>query len=285
MMTPKKLHNLFGLKWNPFSPELPVEGLYLPAAISDFLWRIENCLVREGGFAVVDGDSGTGKSATLRLLADRLGSLPELRLAVLTHPSSHMADFYREMGELFGVPLRPHNRWCGFKALRQAWQEHLEHLRLRPVLLIDEAQELSTTLLAELRLLASACFDSQLLLTIVFAGDAKLSERLTAPELRPLVSRLRTRLHFTPVTSEVLLEYLRHLLATAGSPKLMSPELMNTLCEHSGGNLRALTNLANDLLATAVQREQPQLDEKLFLELVGEPRTRTTRNQRPTGRR
>lgn len=285
MMTNKKLHNLFGLKWNPFSPELPVEGLYVPASVNDFLWRIENCLVREGGFALVDGECGSGKSATFRLLADRLSGLPELRLAVLTHPSSHLADFYREMGELFGVPLRPHNRWCGFKALRQTWQEHLEHLRLRPVLLIDEAQELSTGLLAELRLLSSACFDSQILLTIVFAGDARLSERLTAPELRPLLSRLRTRLHFNPPPSEVLLEYLRHLLASAGSPKLMSSELMTALCEHSCGNLRALTNLANDLLATAVQREQPQLDEKLFLELVGEPRTRTTRTQRPAARR
>lgn len=285
MMTPKKLHNLFGLKWNPFSPELPVEGLYQPGAVTDFLWRIENCLVREGGFGLVSGEPGSGKSVTLRLLAERLSGVPELKVAVLTHPSSHLADFYREMGEVFGVPLRPHNRWCGFKALRQAWQEHLEHLRVRPVLLIDEAQELSSTLLAELRLLTSSCFDSQLLLTIVLAGDPRLSERLTAPELRPLASRLRTRLHLGPLSSENLQQYLRHLLAAAGGSKLMSPELMASLCDHSCGNPRALSMLSNELLAAAVQREQPQLDEKLFLELVGAPAARSGKAARSTARR
>jgi general secretion pathway protein A len=41
------------------------------------------------------------------------------------------------MGELFGVPLRPHNRWCGFKALRERWLAHIESTTVRPVLLVD----------------------------------------------------------------------------------------------------------------------------------------------------
>lgn len=284
-MNPKKLHNLFGLKWNPFSPELPIEGLHVPAAVSDFLWRIEHCLVREGGFAAIDGEPGSGKSVTLRLLAERLAGLPELKVAILTHPSCHLADFYREMGEAFGVPLQPHNRWCGFKALRQLWQEHLEQLRLRPVLLIDEAQELPTTVLAELRLLASACFDSRLLLTVVLAGDNKLSERLASPELRPLASRLRTRLHFQPLPSEHLREFLEHLLRAAGNAGLMSEGLITTLCQHCTGNPRALTILSNELLTAAVQRELTQLDEKLFLELVGNPASRAGKASRPTTKR
>jgi hypothetical protein len=74
----KKLLALYGLKWNPFSPELPTEALRATAAIENFVWRIEQGLVREGGFALVTGDVGTGKSVTLRLLAERLGSLPEV---------------------------------------------------------------------------------------------------------------------------------------------------------------------------------------------------------------
>ena len=54
--------------------------------------------VREGGFALIHGDPGTGKSVVLRLLAERLGRLPDVTVAVLNHPQSNLADFYRETG-------------------------------------------------------------------------------------------------------------------------------------------------------------------------------------------
>lgn len=285
MMNSKKLHNLFGLKWNPFAPGVPAEGLYVPRALEDFLWKAENVLVPEGGLALVSGDAGTGKSATLRLLAERLAPLRDLRVGVFTHPSSNLADFYREMGDVFGVALKPHNRWCGFKALRESWQEHIEQLQLRPVLLIDEAQELSAPLLAELRLLSSACFDSRILLTVVLAGDHRLSERLAAPEFLPIASRIRTRLVFPALPSEALQDYLRHLLDKAGNSRLMTPDLIPTVCDHSNGNLRSLTILGDELLAAAVQREHTQITEKLFLEVTQTATGATVKPKSPKGRR
>jgi general secretion pathway protein A len=166
----KKLLALYGLKWNPFSPELPTEALYVTPRIEQFYWRIEQHLIQEGGFALITGDPGTGKSVVLRLLAERLAQLRELRAGAIAHPSSNLADFYREMGDLFGVELKPHNRWGGFKALRERWLAHLEGTLLRPVLLIDEAQEMHPTVLNELRLLSSTQFDSRTLLTVVLAG-------------------------------------------------------------------------------------------------------------------
>src|SRR5437899_5656892 len=77
----KKLLALYGLKWNPFSPELPVEALRVTSALEDFAWRIEHSLVRDGGFALISGDVGTGKSVALRLLAERLAPLPDLTVA------------------------------------------------------------------------------------------------------------------------------------------------------------------------------------------------------------
>ena len=59
-MNAKKLLSLWGLKWNPFSPELPSEGLLVTAKIESFAWRVEQ-LVQEGGFALITGESGTGK--------------------------------------------------------------------------------------------------------------------------------------------------------------------------------------------------------------------------------
>lgn len=190
----KKLLALYGLKWNPFSPELPTEALYVTPRIEHFYWRIEQGLIQEGGFALITGDPGTGKSVVLRLLAERLRQLRDIAVGAITHPSSNLADFYREMGDLFGVELKPHNRWGGFKALRERWLAHLEGTLLRPVLLIDEAQEMHPAVLNELRLLSSTQFDSQILLTVVLAGDVRLSAKLRRDELLPLGSRLRTRL-------------------------------------------------------------------------------------------
>ena len=265
----KKLLALYGLKWNPFSPELPIEALHATAKVESFCWRVEQGLIREGGFALITGDPGTGKSVVLRMLAERLGQLRDLTVGAIAHPSGNLADFYREMGDLFGVELRPHNRWGGFKALRERWLAHLEGTLLRPVLLIDEAQEMNPTVLSELRLLSSMQFDSRNLLSVVFAGDGRLNSKLRRDELLPLGSRIRTRLIMEYASRDELADCLNHLLTSAGNARLMTTELTATLCDHAVGNYRVLTGMAGELLATAAQRELTQLDEKLFLELYG----------------
>jgi type II secretory pathway predicted ATPase ExeA len=267
----KKLLALYGLKWNPFAPELPSEALLVTPKIENFCWRIEQAHVREGGFALITGDPGTGKSVALRLLAERLAGHGELTVGALAHPQCFVSDFYRELGDLFGIELRPHNRWCGFKALRERWMAHIESTLLRPVLLIDEAQEMSPAVLTELRLLSSTRFDSRIILSVVLAGDARLTAKLRHEDLLPLGSRIRTRLALEYATRDELLACLRHLLGTAGNPKLMTPELMGTLCDHAAGNYRVLTTLGAELLAAAAQRECTQLDEKLYLEVFAVP--------------
>ena len=272
-MNPKLLA-LYGLKWSPFSAEVPSEALHISAALEHFLWRIEHSLVREGGFALISGEPGTGKSVALRLLAERLTPLNELSVAVMTHPQSHLADFYRELGELFGVSLQPHNRWQGFKTLRQRWQSHLETTRLRPVLLIDEAQEMSPSVLSELRLLGSSHFDSRQLLSVIFAADRRFSDKLRREELLPLGSRIRCRLALEPASREALFATLEQRLVSAGQPQLMSEPLKQTLCEHALGNFRILTTLAAELLDAGAQRELAQLDEKLYFEVFPPPSAR-----------
>jgi type II secretory pathway predicted ATPase ExeA len=133
--------------------------------------------------------------------------------------------------------------------------------------LIDEAQEMQPSVLNELRLLSSMQFDSRNLLSVVFAGDARLNHKLRRDELLPLGSRIRTRLMMEYASRDELSDCLNHLLSSAGAPHLMTKELTATLCDHAVGNYRVLTGMANELLSTAAQRELTQLDEKLFLEL------------------
>jgi type II secretory pathway predicted ATPase ExeA len=267
----KKLLALYGLKYNPFSTDVPVEALLATGRVEDFCWKIEHSHLREGGFAFVTGDPGLGKSAAMRILAERLGALREVTVGAVEHPQSNVADFYRELGEVFGVQLRPHNRWAGFRSLRERWIAHIESTLMRPLLLIDEAQEMSPTVLSELRVLSSTRFDSKIILGVVLGGDARLQERLRREELLALGSRMRTRLTLEHATRDELLACLRHRLKAAGNPTLMTAELMNTICEHALGNYRVMINIAADLLAAAARREQPQLDEKLYLEVFAPP--------------
>jgi type II secretory pathway predicted ATPase ExeA len=269
-----KLQSLYGLKFNPFRPDVPVEALFTTPTVDAFLRRVEHGIA-DGGYVMVTGDPGTGKSVALRLLHKRLESVRDVIVGTIEHPQSRTMDFYRELGDLFGVPLAAHNRWGGFKALRTRWADHITSTLSRPVLIIDEAQEALTPVFNELRVLASKELDSRQLLCVVFAGDARLVERFRSPDLLPLGSRIRRRLVLDYAQRDELLACLDHLLEIAGNPSLMTSELKATLADHAAGNYRVLMNLADELLSIGVDRDLPRLDEKLFLDgLVQPPKTK-----------
>jgi general secretion pathway protein A len=211
-MNPKLLA-LYSLKFHPFHTDVPTEALYTTPPVDAFLRRVELTL-SDGGFTLLTGDPGSGKTIAMRLLAERLRRLPNVIVGSIEHPQSRTSDFYRELGDLFGIPLTVHNRWAGFKALRTRWSEHIASTLMRPVLILDEAQEALTTVLSELRILASKDFDSRQLLCVVFAGDARLPERLRTAELLPLGSRIRRRLVLDYASRDELLACLDHLLET-----------------------------------------------------------------------
>ena len=277
----KTLLALYGLKWNPFAPGVPAEALHVSSRIDSFCRRVRH-LVAEGGFAVVTGDPGTGKSACLRILAEQLAAERDVKVGMISRPQANIADFYREMGDLFGVQLRPNNRWGGSKILRQSWQAHIDSALSRPVLIVDEAQEMTPPVLSELRLLTSAKLNSYILLTVVLAGDARLVERLRSDEFLPLDSRIRVRLPMERATPETLQACLRHLSHQAGAPALMTPEVIATLADHAQGNLRSLMIMADELLAAAAERQAERIDEALLFEacaLAPQPKAVTGRRR------
>ncbi|MHC4446925.1 MAG: ExeA family protein [Planctomycetota bacterium] len=278
----KELRALYGLKYNPFGEDVPIEALRVTPRVDDFGWRIEHGLAHEGGFAMITGDVGRGKSGALRLIADRLDRMREVTVGCIEHPQSSLADFYREMGDCFGVSLRPHNRWAGFRSLRQKWVGHIESTLMRPLLLIDEAQEMTPSVLNELRILSSTRFDSRSILSVVIAGDDRLPDKLRNPALLPLGSRIRTRLLLEAATVDELRECLTHRMKAAGNAKLMSKELGDTLCEHSLGSYRVLLGMAAELLAVAVRRQLDSLDEKLYLDVFTDQAPPPQKPSRPS---
>jgi general secretion pathway protein A len=261
--------NFYGLKWNPFENGVPNDSLVESPKINNFCWRIEN-LVMDGGYGLITGNPGTGKSAALRILDQRLGQIPDIHVGHLCRPQSSLADFYRELSEIFGVDFKSSNQWGGYKGLRKKWAEHIESNLFRPVLLIDEAQEMQSTVLNELRLLSSTGLDSKIIITVILSGDNRLIDKLRKPDLLPFLSRMRVRMHQDSLPKEELQELLVKSMARAGNNQLMNDELVKILSEHSTGNIRTLMIMSNTLLFEGLKRELKQLNEGLYLEVFNQ---------------
>ena len=154
----------------PSPPEVPTEALYVPPKVENFCWRIEQAHLREGGFALIHGDPGSGKSVVMRLLAERL---PAWRISPsgsstirrATSPTSTANSAISSPSPSASATAGAGSRRCA-PAGSITWAPP----PAGPSFLIDEAQEMTPVVLSELRLLASARFDSQSLLCVVLVG-------------------------------------------------------------------------------------------------------------------
>jgi general secretion pathway protein A len=265
----------FGLSFHPFAAAVPPTMCQVTPEMTHVIGRCDH-LILHGGFAVIVGEAGTGKSTLLRCLHARLADHTDLVTGILTRPQASVADFYRELGSLFSVSLAPHNRWAGARVLRERWLSHWGASRQRPILIVDEAQEMHLTVLNELRLLCAAELDAVSLLSVILAGDARLSEHLQERELLPLSSRIRIQYRTQAASIMELEQLLDHLLRRAGNAELMTDGLKHSLAEHACGNRRSLMHLADQLLDAALADPGCERIDEAFFTRIMRPATATT---------
>lgn len=263
----------FGLNSAPFSIAPDPRFLYMSErhreALAHLLHGIGGQGSNGGGFILLTGEVGTGKTTLCRCLLEQL---PEhVRLAYVLNPRLSPIELLQTVCDELRIaaPDNVHS----LKQLTDAVTQRLieNHRRgLNTVLMIDEAQQLSTEALEQVRLLTNLETTEKKLLQIILIGQPELQERLAQTELRQLAQRITARYHLLPLNLNETASYVLHRLqiaSAASTPLRRSPftsAALRSLQRYSGGIPRLVNTISERALLGGFAKNREQIDEKML---------------------
>lgn len=222
--------------------------------------------VKGGGFVMLTGEVGTGKTTIIRCLLEQLPANTEI--AIVLNPMANVHEMLSTICDEYGVFYEKSS--SGLKSLTDALYKYLlaNHTSGKnTVLLIDEAQLLSADVLEHIRLLTNLETDTQKLMQIILVGQPELNELLGQPRLRQLSQRITARFHLSPLTLEETHHYIGHRLAVAGMPKNknpFSPKIIKLIHHLSGGIPRMINIVCERTLIGAYGHNKLNIDKDIF---------------------
>jgi type II secretory pathway predicted ATPase ExeA len=240
----------FGLRASPFGVNPDPQFLYVMPHIKEALACLHYGIRTRKGFIVLTGEVGTGKTT---LLKSALASLSDARLATsyLFNPRLDVLDFFEFLLTDFGIPFTSRTKAHMLLRLNQ-WL--LERFRTgeTAVIVIDEAQHLSSELLEEIRLLTNLETSTEKLLQIVLAGQPELEQKLRQVSARQLRQRITLLCRTRALTREETRSYLAERLRIAGATApVFSPEAADAIYTYAKGIPRTINLLSEHALITA----------------------------------
>lgn len=253
--------SFFGLTEKPFAITPDPRYLYLSERHAEALAHLTYGIAEAGGFIQLTGEVGTGKTTVLRSLLQQLP--PHCDVALILNPRVTPAEFLQCICDELHVQV-PAAAAGSVKSLVDLLTHFLldAHGRSRRVvLMVDEAQNLSTDVLEQVRLLTNLETATQKLLQILLIGQPELRDVLARPELRQLAQRVTGRYHLEALRRPETIAYIRHRLRVAGATRdLFTPAALGELHRLSRGVPRIINVVADRALLGAYTREEHRVN-------------------------
>jgi general secretion pathway protein A len=254
----------FGLKQAPFSIAPDPRYLFMSERHREALAHLLYGVRGEGGFVVLTGEIGAGKTTVCRCFLEQIPK--RCNVAYIFNPKLTVEELLRTVCAEFRIPSRhPGGGAVAAADYVEALNEYL--LRMHAVghnnlLIIDEAQNLSADVLEQLRLLTNLETNERKLLQIVLIGQPELRALLARPEMAQLAQRVIARYHLGALSEAETTQYVGHRLAIAGLTGAvpMDRRAMRRIYRHSRGVPRRINLLCDRALLGAYSKGKAQLD-------------------------
>lgn len=256
----------FGLKENPFSIAPDPRYFYMSKGHGEALAHLVYGTNTDGGFILLTGEVGTGKTTVCRCLLDHLPENAEV--AFILNPKLTVEELLATICDEFGISYPEGN--TSNKLFVAAINDYLldaHEKGKRAILVIDEAQHLTIDVLEQIRLLTNLETNQRKLLQIVLLGQPELRRLLVQPQLRQLNQRITVRYHLAPLLKEEIVAYVNHRLSVAGFVRgqLFSKKPLSELYRLTGGIPRLINMICDRALIGTFVQGKDRVDNKTLL--------------------
>ena len=259
--------SFYGLREAPFAPTPDPKFLFQSARHREALAQLIYGVRERKGFIVLTGEIGTGKTTLLRTLLERLNA---------DTPVAYVHNSALNIEGLLEYVLQD---W-GVKSTAQSHAQRLFELNEflidqhrkggTPLLVIDEAQNLSVETLEAVRMLSNFETTNQKLMQILLVGQPELRTKLDLPELRQLKQRIGLRCHISPLSAEETRLYIRHRLRIAGAVDAgtFTDGAIQKIADYSGGTPRVINIVCDHCLLSGFADSKKRIDADTVREAV-----------------
>jgi len=261
----------FGLREKPFAITPDPRYLFMSERHAEALAHLMYGINEAGGFVQLTGEIGTGKTTLVRSLLEQMP--PNADVAVILNPRITPHELLLSICQEIGVQVAEPASYSS-KSLVDALNEHLldAHAKGRRVIVvIDEAQNLSTDTLEQVRLLTNLETASTKLLQIILIGQPELRELLASSSLRQLAQRITGRYHLEPLSRAESLAYIKHRLKIAGATgEIFTANALREAYRVSDGVPRVINVVCDRALLGAYSEDQHRIDAVYVRRAAGE---------------
>lgn len=277
----------FGFTAPPFSIAPDPHSLYMSERHQEALAHLFYGMQVDGGFVLLTGEVGTGKTTICRCLLEQVPENTDI--AFIFNPKLTVEELLATICDEFRIPHQEEQNSI------KSYVDHINSFLLhshangrKAVLIIDEAQNLSTDVLEQIRLLTNLETNERKLLQIILLGQPELINMLKQPGLRQLAQRITARYHLTPLSESEVGPYIDHRLAINGCRQKIFPEsTTKTLFKLTNGTPRLLNIICDRALLGAYVQDQDMVDiatiKKAAREVFGETADRPARTGKKSG--